>query len=58
MNVISELMGYAGTLDRIINLNGKRILVDIKTSNAIYDSYWLQLAAYRRLLVEINTMSG
>jgi hypothetical protein len=55
MNVVSELLGYAGTLDRIISLNGKRILVDIKTSNAIYDSYWLQLAAYRTLLTEIGT---
>lgn len=55
MNVVSELLGYAGTLDRIIKLNGKRILIDIKTSNAIYDSYWLQLAAYRRLLVDVNT---
>lgn len=49
-NVISSELGYAGTLDRIISLNGVRILLDIKTSNAIYDSYWLQLAAYRNLL--------
>jgi hypothetical protein len=55
MNVISEALGFAGTLDRIILLNGKRILIDIKTSNAIYDSYWLQLAAYRKLLAEVNT---
>jgi hypothetical protein len=31
-------------------MNGERILLDIKTSNAIYHSYWLQLAAYRALL--------
>jgi hypothetical protein len=55
MNVISELLGFAGTLDRIIELNGKRILIDIKTSNAVYDSYWLQLAAYRKLLASIET---
>lgn len=55
MNVISEVLGYAGTLDRIKLLNGKRILVDIKTSNAIYDSYWLQLAAYRKLLLVKGT---
>jgi hypothetical protein len=49
-NIVSTNLGFAGTLDRVINLNGKRILVDIKTSNAIYPSYWLQLAAYRELL--------
>lgn len=49
-NIVSEDLGFAGTLDRIISLNGKHILVDIKTSNAIYPSYWLQLAAYRELL--------
>ncbi|CAB4140635.1 PD-(D/E)XK nuclease superfamily [uncultured Caudovirales phage] len=51
-NIISERLGFAGTLDRIINLNGERILVDIKTSNAIYASYWLQLAAYKELLLQ------
>ena len=50
LNIISKELGYAGTIDRIIDLYGKKILVDIKTSNAIYTSYWLQLAAYRNLL--------
>lgn len=50
LNLVSPTLGFAGTLDRVINLNGKRVLLDIKTSNAIYDFYWLQLAAYRRLL--------
>jgi predicted RecB family nuclease len=55
MHVISEALGYAGTLDRIIVLNGKRLLIDIKTSNAVYDSYWLQLAAYKNLLRKMGT---
>ncbi len=50
LNIINKELGYAGTIDRIIDLYGQKILVDIKTSNAIYPSYWLQLAAYRRLL--------
>jgi hypothetical protein len=50
MNIISKELGYAGTIDRIIDLYGQKILIDIKTSNAIYPSYWLQLAAYRNLL--------
>ena len=51
-NYVSPELGFAGTLDRVIELDGKRILVDIKTSNAIYPSYWLQLAAYHRLLID------
>lgn len=54
-NVVSDKLGYAGTLDRIKLINGKRVLADIKTSNAIYDSYWLQLAAYKNLLAEKET---
>lgn len=52
LNLVSEKLGFAGTLDRVIELNGEKILVDIKTSNAIYPSYWLQLAAYEQLLTD------
>lgn len=52
LNIIDKNLGYAGTLDRIIEMNGEKILIDIKTSNAIYPSYWLQLAAYRKLLYD------
>lgn len=54
INIISKQLGFAGTIDRIINMNGERILLDIKTSNAIYPSYWLQLAAYRTLLFDMG----
>jgi hypothetical protein len=57
-NFVSLKLGYAGTIDRVMELGGKRYLVDIKTSNAIYDSYWLQLAAYRELLVEFAFGGG
>lgn len=49
-NYISEKLGYAGTIDRVCDINDKRTLMDIKTSNSIYPSYWLQLAAYFHLL--------
>jgi hypothetical protein len=52
---ISEKLGFAGTLDRVLTLNGKRILIDIKTSNGVQDSYWLQLSAYYELICEIST---
>lgn len=49
-NIINQGLGYAGTIDRVIELNGKKYLIDIKTSNAVHEFYWLQLAAYYRLL--------
>ena len=54
MHMISEKLGFAGTLDRIINLNGKSMLLDIKTSNAFHNFYWLQLSAYNELLKTID----
>lgn len=50
MTLIDKELGEAGTLDRLFYLNNNsRMILDIKTSNAIYDSYWLQIAAYKRL---------
>jgi hypothetical protein len=54
MHMISDNLGFAGTIDRTVNLNGLDMLIDIKTSNQIYPSYWLQLAAYNKLLEENN----
>lgn len=48
-NFINAKFGYAGTIDRVCMLDGKRMLIDIKTSGSIYPSYWLQLAAYWNL---------
>lgn len=52
MRIVSPTLGFAGTLDRVIDLNGKKILLDIKTSANVWPSYWLQLAAYNELLKE------
>ena len=49
-NFVSPALGYAGTIDRLAWLDGKLTLIDIKTSNNIHDSYWLQLAAYAALV--------
>ncbi len=45
-------LGYAGTLDRVMTIDGITYLVDIKTSGSIWPSYWLQQAAYHKLLHE------
>lgn len=45
--VYSKLHKYAGTLDIDATIDGKRAILDLKTSNAIYPEVWLQTAAYR-----------
>lgn len=49
LNHCCEELGWGGTLDRVLTLNGKNYLIDIKTGNAIYNHYWLQQAAYKEL---------
>ena len=51
-NITSPKQGFAGTIDRIIQMNDVNYLIDIKTSNTIYDHYWCQLAAYKKLMQE------
>jgi hypothetical protein len=52
---IGGSLGFAGTIDRICTIDGKTYVLDIKTSNGIYNSYWLQLAAYRELYNNAKT---
>lgn len=49
VSLVSQELGYGGTLDRILKLNGKRYLVDIKTGNAVHNHFWLQAASYVKL---------
>lgn len=53
-NFVSARLGFAGTIDRLAWLDGKMSLIDIKTSNNIHDSYWLQLAAYAELVHDMT----
>jgi hypothetical protein len=46
---ISKKLGFAGTIDRIMQIGTTNYLVDIKTSSSIWESYWLQLAAYKKM---------
>jgi hypothetical protein len=52
--VVSNEYFYAGTLDIIAQVNNKKMLLDIKTGKAIYDTYPLQLAAYKQALKEMG----
>jgi hypothetical protein len=54
---VSPELGFAGTIDRIVTIGATNYLLDIKTSSSIWESYWLQLAAYRKLY-EFCTRGG
>lgn len=45
--VYSEQYSYAGTLDLDAEVDGKRCIVDFKTSSGIYPEMWLQTAGYQ-----------
>jgi hypothetical protein len=49
--LVSETYKYGGTLDAML-VDGKLALGDWKTSNALYQDYLLQLAAYKNLWEE------
>ena len=47
MGVLSRVHGFAGTLDAICMFDGKKYLIDFKSSKGFYDGFDMQLAAYR-----------
>lgn len=51
--VYSTQFGYAGTLDDVLKIKKKNILVDFKSSNSIYEDYELQVIAYFTALGEM-----
>lgn len=60
--VYSREHGYAGTFDALLEIDGKIVLCDVKTSNAsrtsptgIYPEYFLQLGAYSKAYHEEKT---
>lgn len=49
---VSEKLKYGGTIDCYCKLDGVPTLLDFKTGKAVYEEYFVQLAAYRNLLEE------
>ena len=49
---VSEALRFGGTVDCYCILDGKPVLLDFKTGKSIYPEYFVQLAAYARLLGE------
>jgi hypothetical protein len=52
VSLVSTEFEYGGTLDAIGSFEGSLVLIDWKTSNAVYSDYLIQLAAYRALWEE------
>lgn len=52
--VASKKYKYAGTLDALVKIGGKTFIVDFKTSAGIYESYHLQLSAYKQAVEEMG----
>jgi len=52
--VYSEKWWFAGKFDRILTINGKRVMVDIKSSASVYPSMRIQLAGYKTAYEEIT----
>lgn len=49
---VSEEFKFGGTPDLLAEIDGNFVLLDFKSGNAVYDSHFCQLAAYRQLLSE------
>jgi hypothetical protein len=50
--VFSHKHKYAGTIDYLCEIGEETWLIDFKFSNAIHDSYFLQLASYKNAIEE------
>lgn len=50
--LVSEKRKYGGTVDCYCILDGVPTIVDFKTGKAVYDEYFVQVAAYKELLIE------
>ena len=49
---------YAGTVDAVVRVKETVVLIDWKTSSAVYDEYLLQVEAYYRALMYEAGISG
>lgn len=52
--LLNEEHGYGGTCDAIATINGRRALIDFKTSSGVWPEFSLQMAAYRACLEDIE----
>ena len=48
--VFNDEYKYAGTMDMLLEIDGVRWVVDLKTSKSVYPSHEIQVSAYKRCL--------
>jgi hypothetical protein len=53
IHLFSDIYTYAGTCDLVLEINGVKWLLDIKTSNSLHTSHDLQLSAYAQAWNEL-----
>lgn len=54
LQVVSKKFCYAGTLDSIVSIQGRLLVVDWKTSGALHDTFPLQICAYQQAAKEMK----
>lgn len=52
--LVSEKYQYGGQIDCYASIDGRMALIDNKTSKAIYDEHWIQVAGYSIILEELG----
>jgi len=52
IQLVSEKYGFGGTVDCYAELDGKKSLIDFKTSNGVWPEMRVQVAAYTELMKE------
>lgn len=59
MQIVSRVHGYAGTLDAICMYEDRPYVIDFKSSKGFYDTFGMQIAAYRKAAEEMgHTVEG
>lgn len=53
-SVISDKLKTGGTIDRVYDIDGVITLLDIKTSSAVHQNYWIQTAVYKTIWEETH----
>ena len=52
--IYSEEWGVGGIVDFVCKWDGKLFVGDVKTSSGIYETYFLQTAAYAKMMIEMG----
>lgn len=53
VHIYSDILTVAGTIDLVVEIGDKLWLIDIKTSNSLYETYNLQTAVYKHAWDEL-----